>query len=270
MVAGLAVALDPPGLVSLAADEPAAAALTAGLAVVGLLLASCSPTSPPAPRPGGAPRATCKTRSLAERCRVPPRPHRPAVVPQRTAFQAAAVVAPRRYLAGVGLAALLVQRSTCDCRASCCDGYTEFCCSLTGHGRTTARRARSSSGWWKADGSGLCGGAPRYYMDCNVVPPANPCSCGCASGNCGLRKACCTASGTASAAGDLARWGRSCAESSPARPRGSSIRPAPAGAHDNNTRFHDAPCLRTGGLEAWCLLRDTNTKGPSTAQSGSA
>ena len=31
---------------------------------------------------------------------------------------------------------MLVQRSTCDCGASCCDGYTEFCCSLTGHGRT--------------------------------------------------------------------------------------------------------------------------------------
>jgi hypothetical protein len=35
VVAGLAVALDPPGLVSLAADEPAAAALTAGLAALG-------------------------------------------------------------------------------------------------------------------------------------------------------------------------------------------------------------------------------------------
>lgn len=92
--------------------------------------------------------------------------------------------------------------SNCTCGSLCCDGYTEFCCTLTGENKCPP--GTLMGGWWKADGSGMCNGA-RYYMDCNA--PCNGCSCGgngvcagscsgtgcgCANGDCNNRKAGCT------------------------------------------------------------------------------
>jgi hypothetical protein len=92
--------------------------------------------------------------------------------------------------------------SNCDCGSTCCDGYTEFCCTLSG--RNQCPPGSLLGGWWKVDGSGFCNG-PRYYMDCNS--PCNGCGCGgngicagacsgtgcgCANGDCGNRKAGCT------------------------------------------------------------------------------
>lgn len=93
--------------------------------------------------------------------------------------------------------------SACDCGQLCCDGYTEFCCTLTGENKCPP--GTLLGGWWKVDGSGFCGGGPRYYMDCNA--PCNGCGCGgngicsgacsgtgcgCAFGDCNNRKAGCT------------------------------------------------------------------------------
>ncbi len=58
----------------------------------------------------------------------------------------------------------------CQPGALCCDGYTEFCCKLTGENLCPPDTI--VAGWWKADGSGFCdldGPAPRYYLDCNHV-----------------------------------------------------------------------------------------------------
>jgi hypothetical protein len=92
--------------------------------------------------------------------------------------------------------------SNCDCGALCCDGYTEFCCTLTG--QNTCPPGTLMGGWWKADGTAFCSG-PRYYMDCNA--PCNGCGCGsngicsgscsgtgcgCAQGDCNNRKSGCT------------------------------------------------------------------------------
>ncbi len=85
----------------------------------------------------------------------------------------------------------------CGCGAMCCDGYTEFCCTLTGY--NACPTGTVMAGWWKADGTQFCAG-PRYYMDCNAtcgdcgcgssgVCPGS-CSgtgCGCAEDDCGLR-----------------------------------------------------------------------------------
>jgi len=79
--------------------------------------------------------------------------------------------------------------SSCACGSMCCDGYTEFCCTIIG--TNTCPSGTIAGGWWKADGSNFCGG-PRYYIDCNVAPGYNPCSCGCANGDCNNRAACCT------------------------------------------------------------------------------
>lgn len=156
---------------------------------------------------------------------------------------------------------------SCDCNSTCCDGYTEFCCSITG--QNVCPSGTIPAGWWKADGSGVCDNAlgpqPRYYLDCNIEDvgscPGTPacngngtCSgncqnphvfgCGCANGDCGLRKSGCTAFRYGQCNQDVAFvgpivcrvvtctapwiWDDSCTTTS---------------ATDNNTAFHNAPCL---------------------------
>ncbi|MDQ1428678.1 MAG: hypothetical protein QOK39_2154 [Acidimicrobiaceae bacterium] len=65
--------------------------------------------------------------------------------------------------------------SGCSCGSACCDGYTEFCCTLSG--RNACPPGTSAAGWWKVDGSTFCGNGPRYYIDCN----AHCGGCGCGS-----------------------------------------------------------------------------------------
>ena len=146
---------------------------------------------------------------------------------------------------------------SCDCGDTCCDGYTEFCCTLTGE--NTCPTDTVPAGWWKVDGSSFCTASgvpgPRYYLDCNAVPSGpcgaagvtrltDQCDCSCAEGNCGNRKACCTAF----------RYGQ-CAQSisclGPIVCRVVTCTPpwrfdptcTTATATDNNTRFHNRPCL---------------------------
>lgn len=93
--------------------------------------------------------------------------------------------------------------SSCQCGSLCCDGYTEFCCTLTG--ANACPPGTITAGWWKVDGSQFCGGAARYYLDCNAQCGSCDCGsngvcsgacsgtpCGCAQGNCNNRKAGCT------------------------------------------------------------------------------
>jgi hypothetical protein len=93
--------------------------------------------------------------------------------------------------------------SSCACGSLCCDGYTEFCCTLSG--ANACPPGTLTAGWWKVDGSQFCGGAARYYLDCNAQCGACDCGangvcsgacsgtgCGCAQGNCNNRKAGCT------------------------------------------------------------------------------
>ncbi len=64
----------------------------------------------------------------------------------------------------------------CDCGSTCCAGFSEFCCAVTGYNYCPSNTVMG--GWWMADNSSFCGG-PRYYMDCNAT-----CSCtdGCGNG----------------------------------------------------------------------------------------
>lgn len=93
--------------------------------------------------------------------------------------------------------------SNCPCGSLCCDGYTEFCCTL--NGANACPPGTITAGWWKVDGSQFCGGAARYYLDCNAQCGSCDCGangvcsgacsgtpCGCAQGNCNNRKAGCT------------------------------------------------------------------------------
>ena len=64
----------------------------------------------------------------------------------------------------------------CGCGSTCCSGFTDFCCSVTGFNYCPSNTMMG--GWWMADNSSYCDG-PRYYMDCNAT-----CSCdnGCSGG----------------------------------------------------------------------------------------
>ncbi|MGH9066675.1 MAG: twin-arginine translocation signal domain-containing protein, partial [Acidimicrobiales bacterium] len=92
----------------------------------------------------------------------------------------------------------------CGCGSACCDGYTEFCCTL--YGANTCPPGTFAGGWWKADGSQYCPGS-RYYIDCMgectscsggcgdgspfCSPSCDNLTCGCGLGSCDHRQAGC-------------------------------------------------------------------------------
>ncbi len=146
--------------------------------------------------------------------------------------------------------------STCDCSAACCDGYTEFCCTISG--RNQCPGGTVLGGWWKVDGSSFCGGGPRYYMDCNAQCGGCGCgsngicdgscsgtTCGCANGDCGNRKAGCTGFRYGQCHQEIACLGPIvCRVITCTPPWQLDPTCSTAVRTDNNTRYHDAPCLR--------------------------
>jgi len=93
------------------------------------------------------------------------------------------------------------QGQGCPCGSRCCDGYTEFCCTLTGENGCPPGTV--AAGWWKVDGSRFCGGAPRYYLDCN----AQCGGCGCKGGLC---NGSCSGTACGCAYGDCNNWKAGC------------------------------------------------------------
>lgn len=171
----------------------------------------------------------------------------------------AVVAAPTTFVLKPGSAYAAIcncNGSLCNCGDLCCDGYTEFCCTI--YGKNRCPEGTLVAGWWKADGSGFCVGQPRYYVDCNAVcgscPPDGSgfcsgscfgCGCGCAQGSCGNRKACCT----------KFRYGQ-CNQAVPylgpivcrvitcSPPWVWESTCTTTSATDNNTAFHNRPCLQ--------------------------
>ena len=145
--------------------------------------------------------------------------------------------------------------SSCQCGSLCCDGYTEFCCTL--NGANACPPGTITAGWWKVDGSQFCGGAARYYLDCNAQCGSCSCGsngvcagscsgtgCGCANGSCGNRKAGCTrfrygqCNQGVRCVGPIVCRVVTCAPPWQFDPAcGTSSRT------DNATRNHDRPCL---------------------------
>ena len=98
----------------------------------------------------------------------------------RTTLTATALsVGPVEFLLRPGTAYGFVCQcasGNCNCSQACCDGYTQFCCTITG-GVNACPPGSFAGGWWKADGSAYCAGA-RYYIDCQ----GECTSCGCGGG----------------------------------------------------------------------------------------
>jgi hypothetical protein len=102
---------------------------------------------------------------------------------RRMAMAGSAVVtAPMAYaLRPITAYQAIVLPNDCPPGAQCRSGWTEFCCTTTG--TNTCPPGSVVGGWWRAEGSGYCGGGSRYYMDCHTESCGG---CGCdASGTCG-------------------------------------------------------------------------------------
>jgi hypothetical protein len=92
--------------------------------------------------------------------------------------------------------------TNCSCSQACCDGYTQFCCTINS-GVNACPAGTFAGGWWKADGSIYCAG-PRYYIDCmgecrgcgcaggSFCPGCDGLNCECALGSCDNRHVGCT------------------------------------------------------------------------------
>jgi hypothetical protein len=106
----------------------------------------------------------------------------------------ALAVAPLRYLLYPGTALAVVVPGDCS-SGGCTDGYTAFCCTITG-GLNSCPSGTFPGGWWKCTdyrGRQLCREAGvRYYVDCNRLPSqAWPGGCQCAGGDCANRRVAC-------------------------------------------------------------------------------
>jgi hypothetical protein len=127
----------------------------------------------------------------------------------------------------------------CSCGTACCDGYTEFCCSIFGD--NSCPGGTVLGGWWKADGTGFCNG-PRYYMDCNQTSFA--CGCACANGSCSHRVTCCTHFRYGQCHQEIAQVGAIvCRVVTCTPPWEVDGTCTTTSATDQATASHDAPCL---------------------------
>jgi hypothetical protein len=100
----------------------------------------------------------------------------------------ALAVAPLRYLLRPGSAEAVITCRNCRPGARCCDGWTEFCCTIN-EGVNMCPSYTFVGGWWKCTdyrGRQLCADTGvRYYIDCNRLPGhAIPGGCHCANGDC--------------------------------------------------------------------------------------
>jgi uncharacterized protein with LGFP repeats len=156
--------------------------------------------------------------------------------------------------------------NVCGDGVGCGTGWTVFCCTVN-NGANTCPEGSFAAGWWKADSSAFCGGAARYYIDCNRLP-SRPGSCSCISchggnGTCDQRRYCCNVFRYGQCHLEIAgvtpvvcrvitctppwQWDPACSAS----PR-----------TDNRTGRHTAPCLPGPGASAITLkLQDLGMAG---------
>jgi hypothetical protein len=177
----------------------------------------------------------------------------------RTAVVGSALaVDPIDYVLRPGSAYAAVCRCAgpgCRCGSLCCDGYSEFCCALTGS--NTCPPGTFAGGWCRADGSSFCGGAARYYIDCHgecITPgPPGACTddgltCGCAFGDCGHRGTGCVTFRYGQCHQEIASAGRIACRvvtCTPAYLLDNAC--SPQVLVDNTTASHNDPCLQAPG-----------------------
>ncbi len=108
-----------------------------------------------------------------------------------TAVGAAIAAAPVRFLLepADALAAPCPQPGGCG-SGLCTDGYSAFCCTLTGSNNCPP--GTSPGGWWYACvPTNYCSSGTRYYLDCIGDCPSDCSGCQCVNNSCGNRRVCC-------------------------------------------------------------------------------
>jgi hypothetical protein len=199
------------------------------------------------------------TARLADRAAkfVARRPSRRSFLKRTAIAGTALAVAPTDFVLRPGTAYGAIcncSGSSCQCGSLCCDGYTEFCCTMTG--ANACPPGTIAGGWWKADGSAYCAG-PRYYIDCNatcrcgtgrICPDScsnAPWGCGCAKGDCNNRKAGCTQFRYGQCNQQVATVGRIACRVVSCDPAVLVVGNCAATvAVDNSTANHNKPCLQ--------------------------
>jgi len=150
----------------------------------------------------------------------------------------ALAVNPLRYLLRPGSA----YAALCGPAAGCDSGWTAMCCSVNG-GVNTCPPGTIPAGWWKADNSGFCGGAARYYIDCNLNSGVE-CACHCAHGTCDERHVCCTQFRYGQCHQEVASVGPiMCRVVTCVPPWHFDASCTTTAATSQETALHDAPCL---------------------------
>ena len=92
----------------------------------------------------------------------------------------AVAVGPLRYLLRPQSAEAVIRCRNCGGGAACCDGWTTFCCTLSGH--NTCPPYTFIGGWWKCTdyrGSGLCDPRASATTSTATASPAPSCPHGC-------------------------------------------------------------------------------------------
>jgi len=147
--------------------------------------------------------------------------------------------------------------SVCGPNAGCGDGYTVFCCTVNS-GSNSCPPGTIPAGWWKADGASLCGGAARYFIDCNAE--CTGCSSGCGSfcdsscwscschcgpaSSCDQRRVCCNVFRYGQCHQEVACVGPvACRVATCTPPYDLDLSCSTASATDDSTAAHNAPCL---------------------------
>ena len=194
---------------------------------------------------GSAPRTTFAER-VVEKIARRSGPDRRGFLRGSALVGAAVVATPATFLTKPGTAYAAV----CGSQSTCASGYTVFCCTING-GRNSCPPNSFVAGWWKADNASYCGGAARYYIDCNAYRNNNTFRCRCNSdpGTCDNRLVAC----------NQFRYGQ-CNTQIPYSATGpvvcrvvSCVPPwreyagvcSSSSRTDNNTTSHAAPCLTT-------------------------
>ncbi len=132
--------------------------------------------------------------------------------------------------------------AVCGTDASCSAGYSAFCCTINA-GHNYCPPNTYAGGWWKADRSSFCGGAARYYIDCNAKPGYHF-TCHCNQTGCDHRLVAC----------NVFRYGQCntqvhgvtavvCRQISCRPPWEIYPKCGRSSRTDNNTAGHTAPCL---------------------------
>jgi len=185
------------------------------------------------------------------------RTSRRSFVSKATLTAAALSVAPVDFLIKPGSAYAFicecVPGTPCNCSQLCCDGYTQFCCTIN-DGINACPPGTFAGGWWKADGSRYCAG-PRYYIDCmgecsgcgcgggSFCPSCDGLSCECALGNCDNRHVGCTEFRYGQCHQEIACSGRiACRVVSCTPPWVLDATCSTVAQTDDNTANHFAPC----------------------------